>query len=200
MKSFLSGILGGCLTIILCICISLCVHKQSQIFNPIHVVTTNYEVDDTTISNLKSFEVNEKLKEIEMLKAKGVLLTPQEYTAHIESFYNNIIVILVALLGVFSLATYFHLRFLAKDEIQKQVKEVLTSSSEIKQIIENNIEGKIEDAVYNAIDEEIVTKSDLKSEIKKVIEQYNKYDVEDESEIDESESEKLKSEKVKKTK
>lgn len=183
MKSFLSGILGGCLTIILCICISLCVHKQSQIFNPIHVVTTNYEVNDTTISNLKSFEVNEKLKEIEMLKAKGVLLTPQEYTAHIESFYNNIIVILVALLGVFSLATYFHLRFLAKDEIQKQVKEVLTSSSEIKQIIENNIEGKIDEAVYEAIDKEIVTKSDLKSEIRNEIDDLFRTYVEDESEL-----------------
>lgn len=183
MKSFLSGILGGCLTIILCICISLCVHKQSQIFNPIHVVTTNYEVNDTTISNLKSFEVNEKLKEIEMLKAKGVLLTPQEYTAHIESFYNNIIVILVALLGVFSLATYLHLRFLAKDEIQKQVKEVIKYSPEIEKIIQENIDGKISDAVYEAIDNDIVTKSDLKSEIRKEIEHIIKYNIEDESEL-----------------
>lgn len=188
------------MTLIFCVCISLCVHKQSQIFNPIHIITTNYEVNDTTISEIRSFEINEKLKEIEELKSKGILLTPQEYTAHIESFYNNIIAILVALLAVFSLATYFHLRFLAKDEIQKQVKEVLTSSAEIKQIIENNIDGKIEDAVYDAIDKEIVTKSDLKSEIKKVIEQSTKYDIEDESEIDESESAKLKSEKVKKTK
>lgn len=184
MKSFLSGIVGGCLTIILCICISLCVHKQSQIFNPIHILTSNYEISDTTISDLSSFEINEKLKEIEELKSKGILLTPQEYTAHIESFYNNIIVILVALLGVFSLATYFHLRFLAKDEIQKQVKDVLTSSLEIKQIIENNIEGKIDEAVYEAIDKEIVTKSDLQSEIRNEIESLSiKYDIEDESEL-----------------
>lgn len=184
MKSFLSGILGGCLTIVFCICISLCIHKQSQIFNPIHIVTSNYEINDTTISDLSSFEVNEKLKEIEELKSKGILLTPQEYTAHIESFYNNIIAILVALLAVFSLATYLHLRFLAKDEILKQVKDVLKSSPEIETIIRENIDGKISDVVYDAIDNEIVTKSDLKSEIKKELDHVSiKYDIEDESEL-----------------
>lgn len=184
MKSFLSGIIGGCLTIVLCICISLCVHKQSQVFNPIHIVTSNYEVNDTTISNITSFEVKEKLKEIEELKSKGVLLTPQEYTAHIESFYNNIIAILIALLAVFSLVTYFHLRFLAKDEIQKQVKDVLKSSIEIKQIIQDNIDGKIDDAVYDAINQEIVTKSELRSAIRKEIQNLSiRYDIEDESEL-----------------
>ena len=184
MKNFLSGIIGGCLTIVLCICISLCVHKQSQVFNPIHIVTSNYEVNDTTISNITSFEVKEKLKEIEELKSKGVLLTPQEYTAHIESFYNNIIAILIALLAVFSLVTYFHLRFLAKDEIQKQVKDVLKSSIEIKQIIQDNIDGKIDDAVYDAINQEIVTKSELRSAIRKEIQNLSiRYDIEDESEL-----------------
>lgn len=184
MKSFLSGIIGGCLTIVLCICISLCVHKQSQMFNPIRIVTSNYEVNDTTISNIMSFEVKEKLKEIEELNSKGVLLTPQEYTAHIESFYNNIIAILIALLAVFSLVTYFHLRFLAKDEIQKQVKDVLKSSLEIKQIIQDNIDGKIDDAVYDAINQEIVTKSELRSAIRKEIQNLSiRYDIEDESEL-----------------
>ncbi len=184
MKNFLSGIIGGCLTIVLCICISLCFHKQSQVFNPIHIVTSNYEVNDTTISNITSFEVKEKLKEIEELKSKGVLLTPQEYTAHIESFYNNIIAILIALLAVFSLVTYFHLRFLAKDEIQKQVKDVLKSSIEIKQIIQDNIDGKIDDAVYDAINQEIVTKSELRSAIRKEIQNLSiRYDIEDESEL-----------------
>lgn len=184
MKSFLSGIIGGCLTIVICICISLCIHKQSQLFNPICIVTSNYEINDTTISNITSFEVKEKLKEIEELKSKGVLLTPQEYTAHIESFYNNIIAILIALLAVFSLVTYFHLRFLAKDEIQKQVKDVLKSSIEIKQIIQDNIDGKIDDAVYDAINQEIVTKSELRSAIRKEIQNLSiRYDIEDESEL-----------------
>ena len=124
------------------------------------------------------------MKEIEELKSKGVLLTPQEYTAHIESFYNNIIAILIALLAVFSLVTYFHLRFLAKDEIQKQVKDVLKSSIEIKQIIQDNIDGKIDDAVYDAINQEIVTKSELRSAIRKEIQNLSiRYDIEDESEL-----------------
>lgn len=180
MKSFLSGIIGGCLTIVLCICISLCIHKQSQVFNPIRIVTSNYEVNDTTISNIMSFEVKEKLKEIEELKSKGILLTPQEYTAHIESFYNNIIAILIALLAVFSLVTYFHLRFIAKEEVQNQVKDFIKSSPEVKQIIQENIGGKIDDEVY----EELVKKDELRPAILKELQKVSlKYDVEDESEL-----------------
>lgn len=179
MKNFISGVIGGCLTILLCVCVSLIVHKQSQVFNPIHIVTSNYEVNDTAISNIMSFEVKEKLKEIEELKAKGVLLTPQEYTAHIESFYNSIITILVALLAVFSLVTYFHLRFLAKEEVQNQVKDFVKSSPEVKQIIQENIGGKIDDEVY----EELVKKDDLRSAILKELQRISINDVEDESEL-----------------
>lgn len=143
-------------------------------------------VNDTTISNIMSFEVKEKLKEIEELKAKGVLLTPQEYTAHIESFYNSIITILVALLAVFSLVTYFHLRFLAKEEVQNQVKDFVKSSPEVKQIIQENIGGKIDDEVY----EELVKKDELRSAILKELQKISfKYDVEDESELTNSKSE-----------
>lgn len=184
MKSLLSGFFGGCCVLALFIIVSLLFHKQSQIFTPVHIVTSNYEINDTTISNITNFDVKEKLEEIEKLKAKGILLTPQEYTAHIESFYSNLIAILIALLAVFSLATYFHLRFVAKEEIMKQVKEALTSSTEIEQIIRDNIEGKIDDAIYDAIDSEIVTKRELISAIQNEMRKSStKYDIEDESEL-----------------
>lgn len=193
MKSFLLGIIGGCITIIICICISLCIHKQSQVFNPIHIVTSNYEVNDTTISNITSFEIKEKLKEIEELKAKGVLLTPQEYTAHVESFYNNIIAILIALLAAFSLVTYFHLRFLAKEEVQNQVKDFVKSSPEVKQIIQEIVGGKIDDEFY----EEFVKKDDLKSVISDEMQKMStKYNVEDDSELGNTKSYELGNTKV----
>lgn len=162
MKEILSGLFGGCILVTICIIVSLVLHKQSQIFNPVHIITTNYEIADTTITDLKNFEIKEKLDEIDKLNKKGVLLTPQEYTAHIESFYNNIIALLIALLAVFSIVTYIHLRFLAKEEIQNQVKLFMKSSPEIKEIIEENAAGKIDDAVYDSINEEIVTKRELK--------------------------------------
>ena len=178
---FISGVFGGCLTIILCIVVSLVIHKQNQIFNPIHIITDNYEINDSTIINLQSFDINTKINEIKELKNKGILLTPQEYTSHIESFYNNIIAILIALLAVFSLVTYFHLRFLAKEEVQNQVKDFVKSSPEVKQIIQENIGGKIDDEFY----EEFVQKDDLRpailDELKKLSTNYN---VEDESELE----------------
>lgn len=183
MKSILSGIFGGCILVTSCIIVALLFHKQSQLFNPIHIITTNYEIADSTITDIKSFEVKEKLMELEELSKRGVILTPQEYTAHISSFYNNIIALLIALLAVYAIVTYLHLRFLAREEVQNQVKDFVKSSPEIENIIQNNIEGKIDDAVYDAIKDEIVTKTELQEAIQQAIRKLSIDIVEDESEL-----------------
>ncbi len=179
----LTGLLGGCISIVLVTLAVLLLHKQQQIFNPVYIVTTQYEVNDTTINNIQSFEVKEKLAEIKKLNEKGVLLTPQEYTSHIETFYNNIIAVLVALLAIFSLVTYFHLKFIAKEEVQVQVKDLIKNSPEIQRIIDENINGKIDDAIYDTIDESMATKEDLAKAIMGLKNELRIANIEDESEL-----------------
>ena len=114
---------------------------------------------------------------------KGVISTPQEYTSHISTFYNNIIAVLIALLAIFSIVTYLHFKFLAKEEVQNQVKDLIRNSPEIQRIISENVSGKIEDVIYSELNDSIVTKKNIKNYITELKNELSIPIIEDESEL-----------------
>jgi amino acid transporter len=135
MKSFLSGVFGGAvlITIIALICIfSLKLHAYNvSILNP-------NQLDSLTI-NAKRIEL------INELHREGAVLTPQEYTNNIVSYYNTAITLLVFLFILFSFVSYFHLKFVSNEQIIKILGEKMKDSKEMEKIIMEAISGKADD-------------------------------------------------------
>lgn len=142
MKAYWSGFLGG-ITIVGIIC---CILFYCKGYNHIPVMLVNHTIDTLVCS---------KLEAIHELEAKGVILTPQEYTNNISSYYNTIITILVALFILFSFVTYTHLKYVAEEQIQERLKKLLTTSSEVRSIIQSTISG--------FADEQYIRREDLES-------------------------------------
>ena len=100
-------------------------------------------------------KVCSKIEVIHELEKKGIIITPQEYTNNISSFYNTIITVLVALFIIFSLVTYIHLKYVAEEQIQERLKKLLTTSFEVREVIQNTISG--------FVDEQYIKREDLES-------------------------------------
>jgi|ERR1035437_4220089 amino acid transporter len=135
MKPFLSGIFGGAviIAIVVLICIfSLNLHTYNVgILNP-------KQIDSLTI-NANRIEL------INKLHREGTLLTPQEYTNNIISYYNTAITLLVFLFILFSFVSYFHLKFVSNEQIIKILSEKMKDSKEMEKIIMEAISGKADD-------------------------------------------------------
>jgi hypothetical protein len=138
MKSFFSGLLGG----ILLISIAL-IFVFSMKFHVYNVQIINPKLIDS-IDNY-----NNKIQLIKEMQRDGVLLTPQEYTSNIASYYNTAIAILVFLFILFSIVSYFHLKSSSKEQIQeltlKIFEEKIRDSKEVGQIIMDTFAGKADD-------------------------------------------------------
>ena len=134
MKSFLLGILGGVTVLsllILCFFSFNLYNYSIKIVNPTHV-----EVSE---------KYSEKAKLIRELENDGILLTPQEYTSNVISYYNTALTILAAMLIIFSVVGYFHLKFLSSKQIHDSLRDSLKDSKEFETIITETIFGKAED-------------------------------------------------------
>ena len=142
MKAVWSGFLGG-ITIISIIC---CILFYGKGYNHVPVMLVNHTIDSTVCS---------KIEVIHELEKKGIIITPQEYTNNISSFYNTIITVLVALFIIFSLVTYIHLKYVAEEQIQERLKKLLTTSFEVREVIQNTISG--------FVDEQYIKREDLES-------------------------------------
>lgn len=84
-----------------------------------------------------------KIEAIRELSEKGILLTPAEYTSHIVSYYNSIIMLLVGLFAIFSFIGYFSLRSKLREQIQESLIEMLRDSKEFDKTITENIMGRV---------------------------------------------------------
>ena len=135
MKAFLSGMFGGAVltAIIVLICIfSLNLHTYNvSVLNP---------------KQLDSLEIDaNKIEFINRLHTEGTILTPQEYTNNIVSYYNTAITLLVFLFILFSFVSYFHLKFVSNEQIIKILNEKMKDSKEMEKIIMEAISGKADD-------------------------------------------------------
>jgi|GEM_PF-4524795 hypothetical protein len=180
MKGFSGGFLGGMAFFIIVITICIFCHNHNAIVHPIHpVYLGNLEVVDSITVSMP--DIQTKLEEIQKLKDQGILLSPQEYTNNVISYYNTIITFLVALLAIFSLVTFFHLKFITVEEVKKTTTELLRNSPEIQKVLIENFKGKIDDVLI-----EYKTRISKIEDILK--DEHASYeDVEDESEIGDTE-------------
>lgn len=135
MKPFLSGMFGGAaiLAIIILVCVfSLKLHS--------------YNVGVLNPNQLDSLTINEnRIDLINKLHIEGAVLTPQEYTSNIVSYYNTAITLLVFLFILFSFISYFHLKFVSHEQILKILGDKMKDSKEMEKIISEAISGKADD-------------------------------------------------------
>lgn len=141
MRSFFSGMLGGAVIITIIVLIG--------------IFSTNLHVYNVQIINPKNIDsVDKYVNKIALIKEMqkdGILLTPQEYTSNVISYYNTAITILIFLFILFSFISYFHLKFISKEQIQKIFEEKIKDSKEMEQVIMNAFVGKADDK-YETID------------------------------------------------
>lgn len=87
--------------------------------------------------------VSAKVKLLQEMESKGILLTPQEYTSQISGFYSTIITFLIALFVVFTFIGYYSIRMFAKSDIKKIIDELIDDSIEFNERTTNAIKTKI---------------------------------------------------------
>lgn len=184
MRGFIGGFIGGIVFVIMAIAICLFCNKHNSVIHPIHIANIEAVNDSVSIE-----EINAKIESINKLKEQGVLLTPQEYTNNVVNYYNTVITFLVALLAIFSLVTFFHLKFITVDEVKKKVTELLRKSPDIQDIIVKNTQGRIDELLFDTTEKIAKIEAELKT-----LKESSKWDkFEDDSEIEnEANLEKLK--------
>lgn len=133
MKKFIiAGGIGGILVFILLL-IALIIFGAYD-YAPVQIL--NPAIADHCLNN-------DKIALIQELSRNGTLLTPAEYTSHVVSYYNSIIMLLVALFAVFSFIAYFSLKSKMKEQIQESLIEMLRDSKAFDETITTNIYGKV---------------------------------------------------------
>jgi hypothetical protein len=184
MRGFINGILGGIIFVVITIAVFMFCHRHNAVIHPVYIGNIEAVKDSITLP-----EIQMKLDAIKQLKEQGILLTPQEYTNNVVNYYNTIITFLIALLALFSLVTFFHLKFITSDEVKKNATELLRKSPDVQKIILDNIKGKIDELLFDASERIAI----LEDEVKKLKKPSQWDNYEDESDIqDEGDLEKLK--------
>jgi hypothetical protein len=135
MKPFLSGVFGG--AVLIAIIVLICVFSLN--LHSYHVSILNPKQLDSLTTNSNRIEL------INKLHIEGSVLTPQEYTNNIVSYYNTAITLLVFLFILFSFVSYFHLKFVSNEQIIKILGEKMKDSKEMEKIIMEAISGKADD-------------------------------------------------------
>ena len=177
MNKFYYGAFCGIFAIVLITIIIGCNIEQYTV-GKAHIVTPQ----TTKIDSLFQNELKQKLSQIEKLKDRGILLTPQEYTNNLANYYNTIITLLIALLAIFSIISFFHLKFIAQEEVKKNVTELLRKSPEIQKILLENFKGEIDDVLYDISDKISNLESEIES-LKKEPSETSVYDEGDETDL-----------------
>ncbi|WP_321479722.1 hypothetical protein [uncultured Bacteroides sp.] len=182
MNKFIYGICCGLFITILVALLIGCNLNQYAV-GPAHIINPKANID-----SIFQHEIKDKANQIEQLKNKGILLTPQEYTNNLANYYNTIITVLIALLAVFSVISFFHLKFIAQEEVKKNVTELIRKSPEIQKILLENFQGKIDEVLYDIPDKI----ANLESNIKYLKKDSSKTNIEDEEDEKDLESLKVK--------
>jgi len=131
---FLAGALGGFLVV----GILLILIFRFNLFN--------YEIKIIGGSNVDSvYHYIEKSELLKELMDEGVVVTPQVYTNNIVNYYNTALTILIAMLIIFSIVSYFQLRFISRKQIGDEFKESIRDSKEFDEFVSQAIFGKAEE-------------------------------------------------------
>ena len=148
-NNIVSAIIGGGTVVIILIIILLIRHNQNYDYREINVLN----IETLNNSALKDSEYFQNLFDkaridhLKVLKEQGVILTPQEYTNNIVSYYNTIIVVLISFFAILSIATLFQIKSQAKEYVLAEVPRLLKDKEFTKENIWNNIEGDIDNKI-----------------------------------------------------
>jgi hypothetical protein len=141
-KSFLSGLIGGIVVFAVLVVLSLFIFNLHSykigILNPSNIDTAKYK--------------SEKIALMQELENKGVLLTPQEFTNNIVSYYNTAITILVFLFILFSVISYFQIKVISTKQVQESLEQGLKDSITLRELLINAFSGQADDK-YSTKDE-----------------------------------------------
>ena len=159
VSHIISGFVGASILILVLFVITVWIkpfdYQAVYIINPEIVTTDSLNTDSFTCSQIAV---------LQDLENKGVLLTPQEYTSHISSYYSTLVAFLIGLFVLFTVGSIYGIRITSRKEIEEakdDLKEKLKTSlaNELKDSKSFN-ESIIND-IFGRIDEKIMTQSDL---------------------------------------
>lgn len=127
------------------------------ILNPEKVADENYYLADSVSSS--------HLEAIRDLENKGIIMTPDEYTSHISSFYSVLVAVLVGLFVVFTVLSYFITNDNSKREIANAMLDIKSGikseiQEELTRLMVDSIEfeEKINSAASNHVRENLAKK------------------------------------------
>lgn len=140
MKIYFIGMLGGFSVVGLFLILAFFIYPFNYHFSVIK--DNSYIINTSKADSIVKF--SEKAKIIKELERDNIILTPQEYTNNILSYYNSFLTILIAMIVIFSFVSYFHFRFLSKEEIAS-VFEAKIESGEFGKVLTTAIYGKVEE-------------------------------------------------------
>ncbi|MDR3596875.1 hypothetical protein [Clostridium sp.] len=144
MKEFLSGIMGGFIVVGILFVIIFFTYPFNYHYS---IVKNNiYLINPSKKDSLIKY--TEQAKIIKELENDHIILTPQEYTSNILTYYNTFLTILIAMLLIFSFISYLHLRFLSEKEISDVFRKKLDS-------------GEFEDILFGKAEERFVSSESL---------------------------------------
>lgn len=123
-----------------------------------------------------------KLSEVEMLsrlERNGLIVSPNDYTARISSYYSVLVAFLVGLFVLFTIMSYFSIKSSFSKEFEEErnrlleekqaykgelsasvnesLKKLLIDSREVQRTIVESLRGKVVDEVIQCIDEKANT-------------------------------------------
>jgi hypothetical protein len=176
----LSGLIGASILVLILLAITIWLkpfnYQAVYILNPATAITDSLKTDTLTCNQISV------LKDLEN---KGILLTPQEYTSHISSYYSTLVAFLIGLFVLFTVGSIYGIRITsrreieeAKDNMREELKASLSKElKDSKSFYENIISD-----ILGRIEDDIVTKSD-KSSIEKNIDDITHKQIEIEENI-----------------
>lgn len=139
-QCLVSGLVGGIIVALIGFVVIV------GVYNPYEIKSCFIEHDQSLIMNSDTImPKSEKQVSIEQqmlfnkLKEQKIILTPNEYTSQLGTYYNSLIAVLIGLFVVFSLVSFFSIKGFAKNEIKEAQLELDQKSAEINQIIKNEV-------------------------------------------------------------
>ncbi len=139
-QCLVSGLVGGIIVALIGFVVIV------WVYNPYEIKPCFIEHDQSLIMNSDTIvPKSEKQVSIEQqilfnkLKEQKVILTPNDYTSQLGTYYNSLIAVLIGLFVVFSLVSFFSIKGFAKNEIKESQLELDQKSAEINQIIKNEV-------------------------------------------------------------
>jgi hypothetical protein len=133
MKGYhiLSGFTGAAILILVLLATTVWLkpfnYQAVYVVNPEIVTADSLKNDSLTCSHIAV---------LQDLENKGILLTPQEYTSHISSYYSTLVAFLIGLFILFTVGSIYGIRVTSRKEIEESKINI---KDELKESLANEL-------------------------------------------------------------